>query len=157
MPKRVIDIDRGMKAMVRRFKRDQRGPYVTVGIQGTEASQTREFGQTNVAIAAVHEFGSRDGHIPQRSFLRSTMDREHSRLLKLLEMGVKKTALTGADVTMTLSTVGEVARAACVRTIDQSIGLKPNAPATIKRKRSTTPLIDEGILKRSITWKVHKA
>lgn len=151
----VIDIDRGMKAMVRRFIRYKRGPYVTVGIQGTEAEEEREFGETNVTLAVVHEFGSKDGRIPQRSFIRSTIDRERNKIQKLLDRSARR-ALTSADVLHALGEVGEFTKSQMVRTIDQSIGLKKLAKSTELAKKSTKPLIDTGILKGSITWKVHK-
>lgn len=157
MPSQVVDIDRGYRAMVRRFRRYGVGPNVTVGIQGTEAAETREFGVNNASLAAVHEFGSRDGRIPQRSFLRSTVDRERERIQRLLERGARR-AVTGEAVERALGLVGEFTRGQMVRTIDQSIDIKPLAQSTIARRRygGTTPLVDEGILKRSITWKVHK-
>lgn len=152
----VKDIDRGMRAMVRRFTRYRRGPHVAVGIQSTEAALKRAFNQTNVTLAVVHEFGSRDGKIPQRSFMRSTVDRERMHIEKLLSKVSHKTALQAEDITRTLGKVGEYARAEMVRTIDQSIGLKPKAAATLRRHPGkTTPLIVEGILKRSITWRVY--
>lgn len=153
----VRDIDRGMRAMVRRFKLHKGGPNVTVGIQSTDAAQSRGFDQTNVTLAAVHEFGSKDGHIPQRSFMRSTIDRERGHIMRLLQSRVRKVALKGEDVVKGLGIVGEFTKSAMVRTIDQSIGLKPKAAATLRRHPGkTTPLIVTGILKRSITWKVHR-
>ncbi len=148
----VKDIDRGFRQLVRNFVRMRRGPNVTVGIQGDEAMEQRD-GITNANLAAVHEFGSADGSIPQRSFIRGTTDRERAKINRLLERAVK--AGVRGDVRRELGKVGEVIRAAMVRTIDQSIGIKANAPATIARKGSSVPLIDTGVLKGAISWEYH--
>lgn len=156
MPPNVKDVDRGYKAFQRNMVRFIRKPNVTVGIQATEAAQTRGFGETNVTIAAVHEFGSRDGRIPQRSFIRASVDRERALLNRMLDTAVRRIAESG-DARRHLGLVGERARAEMVRTIDNSIGLAPLTPAGIRSKvrPSTTPLLDTGQLKGAITWKAH--
>lgn len=154
-PVKVTDKDRGYRKLKRELRKHRKGPYAQVGIQGTEAAQSRGFNQTNVTLAAVHEFGSKDGRIPQRSFIRATIDRERAlleRLLRRYALGVP----AGESLARGLGIVGERARAEMVRTIDNSIGLKPLTKAGIrsKRKPGTKPLIDLGILKGSITSKV---
>jgi hypothetical protein len=140
--------------MVRRFRAMRAGPNVTVGIQGAEASEDRGFGETNATLAAIHEFGSRDGSIPQRSFLRGTADRERAKINRLLTKAVKNAAANGG-IKRELGVVGSAVVAEVVRTIDQSIDLVALKAATIARKGSTTPLIDDGILKGAITHVVH--
>jgi hypothetical protein len=153
MPKVITDIDRGYKALLRRMRGMKRGPNVSIGVQGTEASDTRKFGETNIAIAVIHEFGSVDGTIPQRSYLRSTADRERALFERALALAAKRVAVSG-NVHRELGRIGELGVAKVKQTINQSIGLKPLKPATERRKGSTRPLIDTGILKNSITWKV---
>jgi len=150
----VVDRDRGYRKFARNMQRFAKGPNVTVGVQGTQAAETRKFGETNAAIAAIHEFGSIDGRIPQRSFIRAPMDRERALINRMLEVAVRSTARDG-NARKHLGIVGARARAEMVRTIDQSIGLAPLAAATVARKRSSRPLIDTGQLKASLTWKVH--
>lgn len=155
----IEDVDRGFRRMMQNLALYlRRPPFVTVGIQGREARYKRDFGQSNVTLAAVHEFGSRDGKIPQRSFIRSTVDRERGMILRMLERAVKDAARSG-DAYRGLGIVGEKVKAEMVRTIDQSIGLKPLTKAGIRSKKrpSTKPLIDTGQLKGAITWKVHNA
>ena len=154
MSKHVTDIDRGFKAMRSRYRRWMRGPNVTVGIQGTEASTSRGPGFNQASLAAVHEFGSADGTIPQRSFIRGTVDREKSLINKMLTDAGKKSTLDG-DLRTRLGVVGSRVVSEMVRTIDQSIDIKPNKPATAARKGSSTPLIHLGTLKGAITFKVH--
>lgn len=151
----VKDVDKGYKKFVENMRRHEKGPHVRVGIQGQgNQSPREEFGISNVRLAAVHEFGSRDGRIPQRSFIRATIDRERKLLDKMLERAVRNAAEHG-DHRKELEIVGQKAVAEMVRTIDQSIGLKPLSTQTIARKGSSRPLIDTGQLKRSITYKVY--
>lgn len=154
MPSNVKDVDLGYDAFMRRMQKHMRGPNVTVGIQGTEAAQDRGFGETNVTIAAVHEFGSRDGKIPQRSFIRATIDRERELIRRMLGKAAVAVA-TGGNAYRAVGVVGEKVKSEMVKTIDRSIGLKPLADSTIEAKGSSRPLIDTSQLKNSITWKAH--
>ena len=52
-----------------------------------------------------------------------------------------------------LSIVGEVARADIIQSITD-LKAPPNAESTIKQKKSTNPLIDTGLMRRSVTYKV---
>lgn len=138
---------------MRRVRSLSSGPNVRVGVQGADTSKDRPFGESNLAIAAVHEFGSRDGTIPQRSFLRSTADRERALFQRALSVGAKRAAINGG-IKRELGKVGELGVSKIKQTFDRSIGLKPLKQATIDRKESSRPLIDTGILKNSMTWKV---
>lgn len=158
MPRSVRDIDRGYKRFQKQMREYRHGPSVTIGIQATDAQRGTEegadFADSNVRLAAVHEFGSRDGRIPQRSFMRAPMDRERAKFKRMLNRAVRSAAING-DAKRQLGIIGEVARAEMIRTIDMSIGLLPLKSKTIERKGSTKPLIDTGQLKAAITWKVH--
>lgn len=155
-PTRVKDVDKGYKEFERQAKRAGKGAHVRIGVQATEAAQKRAFHLTNVTLAAVHEFGSRDGRVPQRSFLRATVDRERPLIQKMLDRAARGVA-DGGSTEKELGVVGERVKAEVVRTIDQTIGLKPLKASTVARKGSTRPLIDTGQLKASITWEVHKS
>lgn len=155
MAKVVVDIDKGFRSIGRHLRKMIPGPNVTVGIQDAEAAENRE-GITNANLMAIHEFGSMDGRIPQRSVLRSTVDRERRLIGRMLERAVKNAAGNG-NPRRELGRVGEKVRAEMVRTIDQSIGLEANAPSTIAAKGSSKPLIDLGILKNSFTWVYHSS
>lgn len=155
--KGIDDVDKGYQGLVRRFLNwARRGPSVTIGIQGTEASEEREDGLTNAELAMIHEFGTADGNIVQRSFIRGTVEREKGPIFSLLRKETKAMAKDG-DFFRHLGRVGEFVKSEMVKTIDQSIGLPKLEPATIAEKGSTQPLIDTGILKGSITWKVHRS
>jgi len=147
------------------MRKNVKGPYVTVGVQGTEATKPRKpkpgeedveraFGSTNIELALVHEFGSRDGRVPQRSFIRASVDRERKMLNEMLKDTVVAIA-AGSNARIAIGLVGAKARAEMVRTIDNSIGLKPLKRRTIMAKGSTRPLIDTAQLKQALTWKAY--
>ena len=91
--------------------------------------------------------------IPERSFLRSTVDREQKKIEKQLERAGRDFSI-GKGLKAALGTVGAFVVGEIRKTFDRSIGLAPLKPATVARKGSTKPLIDEGQLKGSITWEI---
>lgn len=109
---------------------------------------------TNIRIAeyaTMNEFGTK--RIPQRSFMRSTMDenwgyywslgvKEANRVL----IGTQKAK--GLYVKMGIKIKGDIQRKII------SLRTPPNHPMTIKAKGSSNPLIDTGALRKAITYKV---
>lgn len=152
----LVIVERGLARLLAKLRLHARGPHVRVGVQGQEAEELHpDFGDSNVKLAAVHEFGSKDGRIPQRSFIRATVDRERDKIGGYLQRASGRVA-RGKNIEQELGVVGAKAVAEIRRTIDQSIGLKPLTKAGILSKQvpSTKPLLDTGQLKNSVTWKV---
>lgn len=76
---KVIDKDKGWAAYFKNMAR-MKDARVKVGVL-EDGSGGGEGGKLTVAsIAAIHEFGTEDGHIPERSFVRSTFDEQRERL-----------------------------------------------------------------------------
>lgn len=101
-------------------------------------------------IAAIHEFGSADGLIPERSFLRAPL-RQSADELKAQWRKLLPRVVSG-ELTMhqTMDQVGAMAAAVSQEAI--SAGIQPsNADATVAHKGSNKPLIDTGRLRQSIT------
>jgi len=155
--KGVKDIDRGWQDIVKMFKQQRRGVASAVGVQGVEAMANRE-GISNAELAAVHEFGTKDRRIPERSFLRSTFDenkgeykRDIDKLVGQTVDRVKAGAPSGLVLEGELRLLGEDYRKDILRRINA--GIRPDLkPATKKRKKGeTTPLIDTGQLRNSIS------
>ena len=125
-------------------------PHVAIGILQDDKID-KNFSMVDLAL--VHEYGSRNGHIPQRSFIRSTCDakqKQHFQLIKTLQGKIIDGALS---IKQALTTLGEVVAKDMVKTINR--GINPELkPATIKRKGSAKSLIDTGRLKGSITHEV---
>lgn len=146
------DDKREQRRIEKILKNAQRHSHVAVGILQEEQ---REDGFSMVDLAMVHEYGSKDGHIPQRSFIRSTCDaksKDHIRLLKELEKRVFKGRLSKKQA---LAQFGEVASKDMVQSINAGVDPKLKTTTT-KRKKSSKALIDTGRLKGSITHEVRE-
>lgn len=121
---------------------------VLVGLPA--GSGNYEDGAPIAVIGAVQEFGSADGRVPERSFLRVPIRQNQDNIKKAFR------SLTGAvtrgEITafQMLDQIGARAAGYCQQAIEA--GIEPvNADATIKRKGSSTPLINHGTLKGAIT------
>lgn len=145
-------IDRGWKKFLNRIRKTPPEFVILVGIQGEQASADNG-GITNANLGAIHEFGAPEAGIPQRSFLRSTIDRNNKKYLKLMEKQAARLSI-GKGIKDGLELIGEIAVADVRKTFTQSIGLAPLKDATIRSKGSSKPLIDTATLLGSITAKV---
>ncbi|MDE8755675.1 hypothetical protein PZA22_14420 [Pectobacterium polaris] len=121
---------------------------VLVGLPA--GSGNYEDGAPIAVIGAVQEFGSADGRVPERSFLRVPIRQNQDNIKKAFR------ALTGAvtrgEITafQMLDQIGARAAGFCQEAIEA--GIQPaNADSTIKAKDSSTPLINHGFLKGRIT------
>lgn len=129
---------------------------VKVGIVGPEAATARgDGGMTNADIWIIHELGAPEAGIPARAPLRKTFDAKIDEL-KGMQLKLSKLLLNGkVDVDRAFNILGAWGAAAIKATI--KAGLEPpNAPSTIARKGSSTPLVDTGQLINSVTWAVYK-
>src|SRR5690606_39350285 len=82
---KVVDKDYGWRDLMKTFEGLDGEISVLVGVPGT--ADDYKDGVNQVLVASVNEFGSDDGRIPERSFLRSTVDeksQEYSALLAKL-------------------------------------------------------------------------
>lgn len=99
MASTVLDRDLGLKKIIAELKA---GASVRVGVQGSDAAVQPEGVKLNmVQIATVHEFGSSDGRIPQRSFLRSTFDEKKGELEKLISRLIAKSMRAPGTISTT--------------------------------------------------------
>lgn len=135
-----------VKSLEKATKQKARIPdkQVSVGVLGKSGSDL-------VTIAAANEYGTSDGHIPSRPFLRTAL-RDKS----LVSFVRKQAASYFKDVQNlndALSKIGIFA----VGLIQKQIGSStppPNKLSTIKRKGSSATLIDTGRLRQSISWEI---
>lgn len=145
---------------------------LVVGIQGSEAADIEEASEskrplTLVEIGSVHEFGTKDGKIPERSFLRGTLDKKESAygkaLTGALQRALDEVSIDGiGDVAGAFARQLDVLGLRVVRDVQTTIrdsgpGWPPNAPLTIALKGSSKPLIDTGRLRQSIRHAVRVA
>lgn len=152
MVARVIDRDLGWRALLARA--GVSGTLqVTVGIHADEGGEGHgDSGLTVAAVAAFHEFGF---GVPQRSWLRDTIDAEEADLKRFMRQLGKAMISNRRRLRprRALELFGLRVETAIRKRIRD--GIPPElAPATVAAKGSTTPLIDTGQTIQSIASKV---
>ncbi len=137
-------------ARLRKLKADfEKNSSVLVGVPASTGSY--EDGAPIAVIGAVQEFGSADGHIPERSFLRVPLRQNVELFKKIWRAGIPKIVRGELTTHQMMNQLG--ARAAAVSQEAIADGIDPaNAPMTIALKGSSKPLIDHGTLRQSITY-----
>lgn len=156
---RVEDKDLGLNRIIRTLNKDLDGVVVKVGVQAKDKAVRRGKGgsirntdQPLAVIAAIHEFGV--GDMPQRSFLRSAYDENLPMIDKMIQR-VANGAVFGLGTNAALNQLGNVVQGMVQRKIVDG-PFVPNSPATIKRKKSSKPLIDTGHLRQSIRYVIER-
>lgn len=156
---RVEDKDLGFNRIIRTLNKDLDGVVVKVGVQAKDKAVRRGKGgsirntdQPLAVIAAIHEFGL--GDMPQRSFLRSAYDENLPMIDKMIQR-VANGAVFGLGTNAALNQLGNVVQGMVQRKIVDG-PFVPNSPATIKRKKSSKPLIDTGHLRQSIRYVIER-
>lgn len=156
---RVEDKDLGLNRIIRTLNKDLDGVVVKVGVQAKDKAVRRGKGgsirntdQPLAVIAAIHEFGL--GDMPQRSFLRSAYDENLPVIDKMIQR-VANGAVFGLGTNAALNRLGNVVQGMVQRKIVDG-PFVPNSPATIKRKKSSKPLIDTGHLRQSIRYVIER-
>lgn len=86
-----------------------------------------------VIIGAANEFGTRDGHIPERSFIRVGVDKNQAAIDKLAESIWGQILDDRMTVEDGLSRMGEEIQRHIQRWINE-LSFPPNAPSTIRQK-----------------------
>lgn len=101
----VEDTDLGWRKAIAAFGK---GATVRCGIQGSDAVREHDDKSkaTIVEIATVHEFGSSDGRVPQRSYLRSTFDEKQAELTNLMARLGKQIAVGKMEVKQAVQLLG---------------------------------------------------
>lgn len=98
-------------------------------------------------VAKYNEFGTL--RIPMRPFFRNAIQKNIKKWYATLQNAINQDLAPNKA----LSIVGEVARADIIQSMTD-FKAPPNAQSTIKQKKSTNPLIDTGLMRRSVTYKV---
>lgn len=138
----------GLDAVLRRI----RDSSVTVGIH-SDAGQHDDAGMTVAQLGAIHEYGSEAAHIPERSFLRSTMNAKRKKYLADMAK-IADSAIQGKrDARDGMGLLGRQAEGDIKLTI-RDLKEPPNKPSTIAQKKGVdNPLIDTGQMLNSVRWK----
>ena len=98
-------------------------------------------------VARYNEFGT--SKIPMRPFFRNAINTNTKKWFASMQQLLK------ANDDRVLEKVGEIARGDIVQSIT-TLNTPPNKQSTINTKKSSNPLIDTGLMRRSVTYKVSK-
>jgi hypothetical protein len=148
MANKVQDIDRGWNKFVENISKHSESG-IKVGVLQT-APNTAD-GQTQATIAAQNEFGTKS--IPERSFLRSTIDENRVNYNVIIDSILERVYLENRSMREQLGLLGQKVQSDIKRKI-VTLRTPPNAPATIAEKGSDNPLIDTGQMLNSISYEV---
>lgn len=127
MASKVIDKDKGFKRLKKTLKTFGDDELV-IGIPGKIDFNV----PTQGAIGAVHEFGSVDGSIPSRSFLRSTFDKNVSKYTRSLSQQIRRAIERGSPRKQALFILGEKVRKDVIKRI-QSEEIKQDLAESTKQ------------------------
>lgn len=118
----------------------------TVGVHGSEGSESYADGPTIADIAEAAEFGLGQ---PMRSWLRGWFDESKSEIESVLQSQFEQAVKKGESFDWAAERVALWCQASIQRRIRNGIS-PPNAPETIAEKGSSTPLIDTGVFRSAV-------
>lgn len=146
------DTDKGAKRIRKLLTRAQASKArIQVGVLGGEAGD--KGGLTNADVATFHEFGT--STIPERSFIRSTIDNRRKEFLAFGSALAKRAIDGHITFDVTLEAMGLKVASAMRDTIRARIP-PPLEDSTLLRKgeKKFVPLVDTGALLNSISHRV---
>ena len=106
-------------------------------------------------IAYIMEKGSAVNNIPARPFMLQTRERNEKRMMGLSKKLLKAISNGSTTAMDAIKKLGESYEGAMKRIFIEG-SFAPDAPATVRRKKSSRPLIDTSLLRQSIKFKVAK-
>ena len=143
--------DKGYKALVKRVF-EGKPAVITVGVHAQEGGEQHEGAKITVLdVANYMEFGT--ATIPARSFVRAWFDENQARAQQMLAALMRSVVKGTRSREQILELLGQKFVAEIQARISKGIP-PPLLPATIRRKGSSTPLIDTGQLRSSVTYRV---
>ncbi|MBF2051953.1 MAG: hypothetical protein IGS03_00640 [Candidatus Sericytochromatia bacterium] len=126
-----------------------------IGILGQKALEQHETGITLVQAAAINEYGSDDGHIPERPAHRTAFDKHRKGLSRRLAGSVRLIG-QGTPVQQQMDKLGWWYVGQLKNEI-QMWNDPENAKATVKKKGFNNPLIHHGRTVNAIHHVLRKA
>lgn len=146
----VTTRDTGFAALMARLLKAASERVLTVGIHEEEGAGAH--GDATIAdLGAIHEFGL---GVPARSFIGEWAEgKEPDHKAAMTKMGEALVKGSLSDPAKGMAQLGVKYEGEVKQRIAGGIA-PPNAPATVARKGSSTPLIDTGVLRSSIASRV---
>lgn len=122
-------------------------------VVGYQEGQTYDDGASLSEVAAYNEFGSSD--TPARPFMKQSFEKRERELQAACNQ-VNISLSNGDTAQHALNVLGVVAKGM----VQEEIGsgdFAPNAPSTVRQKKSDQPLIDTGHMRQSVNYVIRKA
>ena len=145
----VTDRDLGWKDIKKNLKELSR-LAVKIGI--LEGSKTKD-GADIAEYAAYNEEGTKN--IPSRPFIRSWVDSNGEKLRHFMDSAYSHVVSGKWTARDAFERLGQTVQSGIKKNI-VSGGFKPNSDSTVKRKGSSTPLVDSGDMRNAVNYKVVK-
>jgi hypothetical protein len=147
--------DGGVDKFMKNLDRARRKGKAAVKVGLPSGSGQYPNGTSVITVGVIHEFGAPGAGIPMRSFLRAGIAEATPELRALM----RKVAKAMGDDEIAQQRALELLGVAAASAVRQRIVKGPfvaNAESTVERKGSSSPLIDSGLLRQSITWEVER-
>ena len=144
--------DKGMKRLIKQIK-ELEDTHILVGLPGDLGTHDAEGEETIAQIGINNEFGH--SNVPSRPWMRSTADKgsTKTRFTRLMKNQYLKLVNGVATPKSVYRFLGEWYVSELKSTIKNG-NFVPNAEFTILNKGSSTPLIDTGLMRNSITSRI---
>lgn len=137
----IHEKDLGLSHIKKELLKLEKKPFVKIGIQGDKATQMKKGSDVSlILVATVHEYGAPSKGIPERSYIRKTVNENETKYFKAVEQLKDKIldASEGMTTEQALNILGAMVQSDIQKTIQtDNAGL--NGP---------TPLSYAGIMSR---------
>lgn len=156
----MVDKDRGWKKIAAELQKAAKKPYVKVGFIGDSGGAEHKDSVLTVAgVAAIHEYGAPERNIPERSFIRGTIEAHSSEVQGFIDHQNKSVLLQKIDVKEALGRLGLFITALIKNRIVKEHVPPPLKESTIKAKTRAgktgeVPLVDTAQMLNSIRHQV---
>ena len=141
-----------------KIERELKAARKLVALVGIPSDAKRHEDNPNIGlaeIAFIMEKGSVVNNIPARPFMKQTRQRYEKRMMGLSKKLLKAISNGSTTAMDAIKKLGASYEGAMKRIFIEG-SFAPNATATVRRKKSSRPLIDTGLLRQSIKYKVAK-
>lgn len=142
------------KEKLRKYIQQMKKAVVLVGLPGNSPqavdSEFKPLPITVAGIGIINELGSVKANIPPRPFMRQTRERFLGNTRAYMRTQAQLILNLRSSPERALKLIGAYFEGRIKWTIRNGT-FAPNAPATIRMKKSSKPLIDTGLMRASVT------
>lgn len=148
-------VDRGANQVLREIGGRRAPGVIDVGVLGSKAGAAKR-GQRAITVADVAEWAEFGIGQPQRSWLRGWIDAHEDLIQRQIAAEMQAVISARRTRSQAIKRLGVWIQGEIQLNIANhpANGFPPNAPSTIARKGSSTPLIDTGQLRASISHRI---